>query len=553
MERYLSEINIDFQNKEFNKWYIDFLRYYSSKYNDSAIYNLFTKYSCAFYDYKSINVLFDESKVLIENYDESLNVLIKSYMSFLISQCSKTYIESKLINNCKEYIKLFFENLNNKEDGFPSHNLVTVLHWTLFKFPNCKELIAKMIYEKVMSDEFQKNKSISVVDYFIRDKSLNNLFSKEQYKNIYSDFLINPQVDDNEIYFYYDVYNDFLKSDFCKDSQNKKMVKQSIIEYVLKHLNKFDYHFNQINLQIIRDYMNELKIYDDNDYLLIDEKIVEANKETVKSLKMSSFQLPKNIQDTLNEKLIEINNQYSEISIVKMIDKLLIETAPLSLNELKRSFESSKTGIESLISVQYLDEDGRVINYKDLTEEENFSLKSRQQINIIVEIYMDLVYSPFYNHFKIDEESKKYIYDIMANNRLISTDRVDYMSKLFVDFFSGNYRNSIYDIISEFEESLRYYFKCNKMNVIKRDGTNDLIGLSNVFNDNQKNSFRDKLYEIIDEDYYFTLKWFLVDDYGFGIRNKIAHRYKSKDLFKNIYSIYIVVQIFRFYWGFQND
>ena len=72
-------------------------------------------------------------------------------------------------------------------------------------------------------------------------------------------------------------------------------------------------------------------------------------------------------------------------------------------------------------------------------------------------------------------------------------------------FFKGDYKNSIFDIILDLEESIRHYFKQRVLNIMKHDGSGDYIGLNNIFNDNKKNSFRDELLKIIDEDYYFTL------------------------------------------------
>ena len=111
--------------------------------------------------------------------------------------------------------------------------------------------------------------------------------------------------------------------------------------------------------------------------------------------------------------------------------------------------------------------------------------------------------------------------------------------------------NSSYDIVQELEESFRYYFKNKGLNILKKNGTRDYIGLSQIFNDDETNNYRECLLEIIDEDFYFTLKWFLVDNYGFGLRNKTSHRFNSNRLYEHPYSIYIIIHILRLYWGFQ--
>lgn len=200
---------------------------------------------------------------------------------------------------------------------------------------------------------------------------------------------------------------------------------------------------------------------------------------------------------------------------------------------------------------KFLDHDGRVINFNELTNEQDFSLKITQNIGLYVKIYFDLIFNPFFNTFKMDDEAKKTIIDIFANNKLVDKSRKHLLSDLYISFFNGDYKNSIFDIILELEESFRHFLKQCGMNIMKRDGSGDYIGLNNIFNDNNKNSFRDELLKVIDEDYYFTLKWFLTDEYGFDIRDKISHRLKSVDLYKTKFAIYITLHIFRIYWGFQ--
>ena len=233
------------------------------------------------------------------------------------------------------------------------------------------------------------------------------------------------------------------------------------------------------------------------------------------------------------------------------IFKLLFETFPLSLEELRENYEDSKKGLSALFKENILDQDGRVINFNELSDEQNFSLKVTQNIGLRVDIYFDLIFNPFFNTFKMDDEAKKTIRDIFSNNKLVDQSRAQLLSDLFISFFEGDYKNSIFDIILELEESVRHYLKQCGLNIMKRDGSGDYIGLNNIFNDNKKNSFRDELLKIIDEDYYFTLKWFLTDEYGFDIRDKISHRLKSVDLYKTKFAIYISLHIFRLYWGFQ--
>lgn len=153
----------------------------------------------------------------------------------------------------------------------------------------------------------------------------------------------------------------------------------------------------------------------------------------------------------------------------------------------------------------------------------------------------------------MDNSSEKYIKSILENNEMVSDEQINDLSHWIIEFFKINFRDSTFDIVEEFEASLRYYFKNQKMNIYKRNGTGDLIGLSTIFNDNDNNLYRDKLYEVIDEDFYYTLKWLLVDEYGFQLRHKISHRFKANQLYQKTYTIYAVLQIIRFYKGYQKE
>ncbi len=227
--------------------------------------------------------------------------------------------------------------------------------------------------------------------------------------------------------------------------------------------------------------------------------------------------------------------------------------SPINIIETKKYIEESKSAFASAFKEHIVDSDGKVINYNDLDETQMLSLKANEYINIMMRLYFACIIRPFYSSPINEDEVKKSIYNILTNSKLVSSDRIDSLLDSFVALLKQDFKASIYDIVEEFEESLRYYFKNEKMNIYKRNAKRDLIGLSNIFNDHKINTYRDRLYETIDENYYFTLKWFLVDNYGFGLKNKISHRYKAKDLYSTTYAIYSAFQILRFYWGFQNN
>ncbi len=548
MPQYLKKINEDYATKSFDEWDIyDLLWIYEE--TDDPIYHILSKYDVTPNNLESFIIDDDELELLLSEYNEDYNIIIKSLMDYLIAS-SKGRNRSKLIYDCMTFINLYFENIEVISSVLPIENLSTIIKWTIKKFPKSKSDIRNQILDKIFNKSKTAINYLFFIDYFLRDENLRNIFSAEDYEKIY-DYYFLEKTDEVHILSYLGFYEEYLAY-LCENNKGKKKVfLKRFCDFVITNITLIPNHTKQVLLQKIRDYMDELNVYDDDKYFIIDEHLKIANEEALRSLKTISVEMPKEHQNLIENKIKSQKEIFGRLSGIQKIDKLLIEIVPISLNDLKEKSKKPKSSLAAAFSMRYLDKDGRVINYSDLNENEVFSLKSHKLIEMRINLLFDLVINPFFKTFDFNDEASQYLKEILANNKLVSANRVDYLHSLFSDFFKQDFRNSVYSIVEELEESLRFYFKKEKMNVLKRNGKRDFIGLNTIFNDNVKNSYRDKICEIIDDDFYFTMKWLLVDNYGYGLRHRIAHRYESNDLYGSQLSIYTVIQILRLYWGFQ--
>ena len=520
-----------------------------SDFSHDSFVSILKKYSNITYYHKNIKVEPDDAQIILENYNASYNVLIRSVLDYLLSN-SSLRSNSNLVSDCKECSILYFENIKKINGGLPIHNLSIILKWTLYKHPSDKKDINDIIFSNIISGREDTLEYFSFSDYLLRDKELSNFFTKQQYVDIINKFY-KTVVDMKETYFYIDTYNDFLQYFKENDKKEYQRLLKKYCDFIFANLANIDDYLKQIELQKVRQYMDDLAEYGDKDYQIIDCELERVNKEQLSKLEQYNISLPSEKFNQIKKEIERNTKIFESLSSSNKIFKLLFETLPLSLEELKKNYEDSKKGLSALFKENILDQDGRVINFNKLSDEQNFSLKVTKYIGLRVDIYFDLIFNPFFNTFKMDDEAKKTIRDIFSNNKLVDQSRTQLLSDLFISFFEGDYKNSIFDIILELEESVRYYMKKCGLNIMKRDGSGDYICINNIFNDNKKNSFRDELLKIIDEDYYFTLKWFLTDKYGFDIRDKISHRLKSVGLYKTKSAIYISLHIFRLYCGFQ--
>lgn len=550
MNTYLDEINEEFSSKQFNDWHINIIIYnLRSDFSHDPLASVLNKYSKIFYSFRNITVEPSDAQIIIDNYKASYNVLVRGTLDYLLST-SSLRDESNFINDCKEYIELYFKNIKDIDGGFPAHNLAILLKWTLYKYPSEKNSINEIMYASIMEGKEETIRYISLSDYLLRDKELNNLFNKEQYVAIIDKYY-KKEVDLTEVEFYLDTYNDFLKYFDVNDKKEYSRLLEKYCDYIFYNLANISDNIKQTELQKVRQYMDYLGGYNDKDYQIIDKELERVNKIQLAKLKHYSNPLSDNQVQEIQRQIENNTKVFKSLSNGDKIIKLIIETLPLSLKELKENYEARKNGLSAFFKEIFLDEDGRVINYKELSAEQEFSLVSGYYIGMTVNIFWDLIFRPFRDTFKMDDEAKLTIRDFISNNKLVDQSRVELLADLFITFFERDYKNSIYNIVLELEESIRYYLKQCGMNIMKRNGSGDYIGLNNIFNDNKNNSYRDELLKVIDEDYYFTLKWFLTDEYGFDIRDKISHRIKTVDLYKSTFATYITLQIIRLYWGFQ--
>lgn len=545
--KFLERIDGDLKNGIFEDPFIyKFFNVYDESSKDEFV-KIIQKYNNL--GENSFHITDDELKTINAELQFDYNILVKVLLHYFIS-FSNDKESSELVEYCKLYIEDFFTNIENDDKSYSIYNFLTIIKWTFKQFPNYKKEISTIIYNKIISGNVAITKYITIVNFILQKEKVTHIFNSTEYNNIYEKYLV-AKTDLANIYLCLDSYQFYYDYVCSKNKDLKKDVSKKYCDFVLANIDLIDNFTKQILLQKIRNIMDKIGSYKDEDYNIIDDNLAKANQETLKKLKTYNISIPNEIVSTIEENISNQNKAYSNISNYEKIEKLMFQLTPITKSNIKRNIVNSKGLISMHMQNYFLDKEGNIINYNDLSKEQTFSIEAKTFISFVVNLTFDMVVTPFYKNFIMDENASEFLKEIFCNNKLIGNDRVDEMTKLFEHLLNQNFNNSIYNIIEELEESLRYYFKNLKMNIYKKNGRRDFIGLSDIFNDNEENAYRDKLLETIDDDFYFTLKYFLTDHYGYEIRNKIAHRYDSNNLYKTNCSIYIALQIFRLYYGFQ--
>lgn len=547
LSSYLSNKNKELINKPFNDWYIDDLLWIHKTEDE---YEKLIDRNYQLFNGEVNSISDDDGHIALKLYNNSYNVLIRGVLDYLIS-CSKFRNKSNLINDFKEYLGLYFRNINDINGGLPAHNFVKLLKWTTIKFPESKMDISNSIFENIMALDSTVERGFYFTEYLLRDSKVNSLLNIEQYYDIFCKYYVS-KVDYSSVYLYLDIYYSFAEYTKKRDKKIYKKVIKFYCDFVINNIDLINDQIGLSHLSKTRKFMDEIGCYSHDNYFIIDSKIEKSGKDIIKNMHSIKIDLPEEHEERLKKEIANQQEIFNSLENDEKIELLLFESFPISVEEIKKNIENRKGSITEMCSNCVIDSDGRPIYYSDLNDDELFSSKAHSLIGIRIPLYFQLHAYPFFNSFTRDDASINYVHNMLVNNKLVPSDKIEIINDLILDFFEQKFRFSIYEICLEIEDCIRFYFKSEGMNIYKTDGSGDFIGLNNIFNNSKLNTYRDKLLEIIDEDFYFTLKWFLTDDYGFGLRNKIAHRYQSNDLYKSIYSVFTVIQIIRLIWGFQN-
>ena len=115
MSTYLDEINKKMNLEQYDDWHIN--KIFSgarSDFSHDSFISILKKYSIITYSYKNIKVEPDDAQTILENYNSSYNVLIRSVLDYLLSN-SSLRSKSNLVSDCKECCILYFENIKKNK------------------------------------------------------------------------------------------------------------------------------------------------------------------------------------------------------------------------------------------------------------------------------------------------------------------------------------------------------------------------------------------------------------------------------------------------------
>lgn len=194
------------------------------------------------------------------------------------------------------------------------------------------------------------------------------------------------------------------------------------------------------------------------------------------------------------------------------------------LQNKKQMYENAKksTGVfEQLLATNLVDNKGKLIaivppftsdNPND--KEKNVIYKTHQRINLVAHL-LSYIVKELNNNFTYTEDN---LYFLVDNNIFIPEERKNAFLKGLVAGFNNDYITAMHILMTQVENSIRQI--CDECGVVVYktypNGIQEVLSLNTLLSQNE-------VIEIFDENTLFYYKLFFCSEYGYGMRNKIAH------------------------------
>lgn len=526
MDDYIKFLNKKFDEKCDVGESIDDIRLSLDNY-DTIMSRLMKRYICYPNDLPKLIVNDDDCKTIVNNIDHSNHLLIQIFEYFLLcaNENHKDKHKSTLKEVTKSYINYYFGNVSKDNFTNFNHNLYVVIMWCDYAIHEGLNDIFELMFDNVINYNEPNLYYIWTVTHFINNDKYSS-FIKEKKKISKKVLLIYEKklkllriANETEAKSIYGFYMDFLN--FYKENpQMENRVNDDIANFFLHNINYFDYKFQYCHCKMIRGIMiKNRKKYSIDDFAIIDNSYDRA-VENIKKFYTNDYVycLPDEHSQIINEIIKEDSLKFRNREMEKKIDDLIDNIKPL---EIKRNFNSENLNL--------------CIN------------KMKLRLFLLKKIFLNEI-----KKCAKDDEFKDNLRQLLSSSKFISDDLLDFLTRKFIYFLSGNYEDSITDIFITFEECLRFYLKNKGIDIYKPIENMDYAILKDLFDDSKE--YRNNIEKFEDDSLFLTFKLLLLkvknennEIFGFNLRNEIAH---GRNIVNNLSSdeaIYSGLLIFKLY------
>lgn len=494
-------------------------------------------------------------EILSQLRDSLASDSLRIYIEILVCKCKGHFTDSYFPKLFEKYARECFENANSSQD-FLKDDFELFLMVSSNLFNNVYNLIFDDFLMSITS-------TISIPQLFICICFLNlfNYLNTSGKLNLLKKLDIEFSFSKNDIGFInvsIEIINIILKLPIDNNTKRRfKYLYAKVIDSLLidnphyEPLFMIDYYYTAFN------YLAEIE---SDDMVLVDsleKKRAYAKNSASSTMTAIDIPLDKKHANEIQSELDKLLTVMRKEGFPKNLFHLFTLLDPFCVSDIRKRIDETKANsITSFFETKYFDDEGELVNYRELTDDERFSVEAHESISIVSQILHHNLINCFSmaNH-NVDQNNVTQFFRSFVNDfPYIEPECRDEIIEVFTNIVIGKFYLTFRDLCSNLESSLRFFFSCKDINTRKmKPHRNDVIDLNDIFDYSKSNRYATELLKIIDEDFYFTLTWMLTDKFGWNLRNKVIHGVVSGEKKKTLSYLLASMQILKFYFSLNNS
>lgn len=410
-----------------------------------------------------------EGVKLEEEFKINDKIEIKILILYFLMSYKEDY-ENEFKNDFKEYMDIYFNSDVKNDRNLIFENIrffieKIIIYNKIHDKSRLRKDLSKYAESKIVNDKTYNTKFIYFCKIIISYDSSKMFFNQKQIKKIYDNYFSNNNLNLNINYFI--ILSDYLQYMNLNKSFDKNYYKSYLRLYCDKVINNLDFfdegNYTFIDFDKLKIYMKQLQCYRIEDFDIIEKKNKEKINFDYGKIKFIEIITDNNVElfSGLNKFVygfcnsLELNYRFENY-----LSETLFHIVKIPNKDINDKF------IFNAIDILFK-EDGSSINVNDLTENDRFCFYIKEPIKKGILTINYVLFNAFSKTLKDSEALKNNVFNILNECNLFNKSRLEYLTSRFLNFFNRDFINSTYDIVLEFENMMRIYFK-NKNLIIKK-------------------------------------------------------------------------------------
>lgn len=511
----------------------------------SSVHNL-----CNFlheHEYKSSNIKYNYEDIILELIDLTECISVKCILYEKLHNID-SYLES-YIRLIPASIRELLVSIKETSDYRPVNRIVYLFkQYIKYVYVKKIKLLKKSVIDqlKKLNDNSNRYYARVLIEVITLSQNMKITSSTDfQYCDSLLDQVKNVKAKDMFEFNEYEKLFEFMIS----SNKPKKKYCLDLAKYIYN------------NLEIMHDMQKQDKLYKACDYaekFSDDEELKNMykleysriSKKVLDSMEMRRIPLGLEEEELMQQEQEKRDMYFEKLSNLQQLLEVFFNITIISEKDLDKQADimSNESFIFDFIPTSPIDPKTGMLVKSD--DSKKLVLRNTA-FNIHLQIAVFPIFISFVRKFSVDDEVESFIGAMLRDNMICRPTKIISVKTSIIGILKKDYSIHLRNLVADFEDGLKYFFENNNLSTIQYErGHQSRIDMNDIFRVDEKNIFRNKLLEYMNDDMVFILMYLGVSSTGYNLRNKLMHGEIDDEEYSTGSVLYFSFLIIQTYFGF---